>query len=122
MHLVFSKCNGWFWGYGERMWTLLRTTVLVTFLIFPFLFHLTKSGISSEIGADIEPLALVHFSLENILPTPLVLDQGRAILSRCEPRNPWHRNVTPRFEEILGASCVMGRERFAEVAICSAAG
>ena len=71
VHLVFSKCNGWFWGYGERMWTLLRTTVLVTFLIFPFLFHLTKSGISSEIGADIEPLALVHFSLENILPTPL---------------------------------------------------
>jgi hypothetical protein len=45
---VVSRVNGLLWGHGERGWPLLRSTVLITALIWPVLFLLARGSITRE--------------------------------------------------------------------------
>ena len=67
--LVLSLFNRWLWGYGERVATLLRNLILVSFLLFPASFYFFRDGLKKNDGAPIDLSDLVYFSLENVFPS-----------------------------------------------------
>jgi hypothetical protein len=50
---LVSRVNGSVWGHGERGWPLLRSTLLVTFLIWPVLFLLTRGSVTPAAGGHV---------------------------------------------------------------------
>ncbi|MCO6414086.1 MAG: pentapeptide repeat-containing protein [Thiogranum sp.] len=71
LQLILSLLNRWLWGYGERVATLLRNLVLVAVFLFPACFYILRDGLRKEGHAPIEPLDLVYFSLDNVLPSDI---------------------------------------------------
>lgn len=62
-----SLINRWLWGYGEKMFSLLRNFALLC-IIFPVLFFLCKEELTHETSKAITIKDVFYFSLENVLP------------------------------------------------------
>jgi hypothetical protein len=87
--LVGSVLNRNLWGYGEKAAVLVRNFILLGFVVFPFLFYLTRNTLRTVSGGDVKALDFWNFSLQNILPGSIdfgvraVASSGRA-LAACE--------------------------------------
>jgi hypothetical protein len=46
----WSRANGFIWGHGERGAALLRTVLIVVFIVWPALLWLARQGISDPVG------------------------------------------------------------------------
>lgn len=66
--LVLSRVNGFVWGYGERMRILVRTVVVLAFLVFPVAFWLLSDQLASVAGTPIGIRDVLYFSIQNITP------------------------------------------------------
>ena len=69
IRLAISLFNRYFWLYGERARTLLRTAVVIAFGVFPFTFYISRSGLSKTSGGDVALFDFVYFSIESFLPS-----------------------------------------------------
>lgn len=68
VQLSLSLSNRWLWGYGERVWPLVRNLVALALVLFPAVFWFLRDGLVNASGASIRLQDVLYFSLENILP------------------------------------------------------
>jgi hypothetical protein len=73
IRLISSILNRHLWGYGERVWVLIRNLLLLSFLIFPISFLFARSGFSKKTGV-VDISDLIGYSLIRILPVNVVSD------------------------------------------------
>lgn len=74
VRLVSSILNRYLWGYGERVWVLIRNLLLLAFLVFPISFLFAKNGFTKRTGGAVEILDMIGYSLTRILPVNVVSD------------------------------------------------
>ena len=64
---LLSMINRHLWGYGEKIWTLIRNLILLI-VTFSVIFSLVKEELIHESGKSITFIDIMYFSLENTLP------------------------------------------------------
>ena len=67
--LIGSLLNRWIWGYGQRVWVLVRNLAIAGFAIFPAIFYSLRLGLEKRSGDPVTLPDLIYFSFENMLPT-----------------------------------------------------
>lgn len=69
---LWSKVNGLFWGYGERLTVLLRNLLLAVVFIFPILYWLF-GDLKRDDGMSLGFADYLYFSMVNALPVGVSL-------------------------------------------------
>jgi len=72
--LASSKLNRHLWGYGERVWILIRNLLILSFFAFPISFLFVRGGFSKRSGEIVEFLDLIGYSLTRIFPISVASD------------------------------------------------
>ena len=67
IRLVASVLNRHLWGYGERVWILIRNWLLLSFLVFPMAFVFIRESFTKKTAGTVEISDLVRYSLATIL-------------------------------------------------------
>jgi hypothetical protein len=98
-----SQLNGIVWGHGERLLALVRSVLVTTFLLFPFVFVLERSAFCRDavgtcVSLDSAPILeavpdALFLSLDNMLPV--------AGISTLRPVNAWGRSFVA-LEVLIG--------------------
>jgi hypothetical protein len=70
---VGSILNRWMWGYGERLFVLLRNWVLATVVFFPVLFLTLRSEFHAP-STGVTFLSVLIYSLKNAVPAAISSD------------------------------------------------
>jgi len=68
VRLVSSMLNRHLWGYGEKIWILIRNLLLLSVVVFPVAFLFVRSGFTKAKGGSVEIADLIGYSLAHILP------------------------------------------------------
>lgn len=71
---LLSRLNGCLWGYGERVWVLIRNLLLVSLLFFPGLFYIVRHDLEHRSNGTIGLLQCLYYSIENIIPSGIESD------------------------------------------------
>ena len=71
LRLIVSLINRMLFGYGERLWVLVRNYAIATFVLFPLLFYWTPDALSApparaaDFGAQVSFWTALEFSVDN---------------------------------------------------------